>query len=386
MFTCKVCGSEVERGQAYCTTCGAEVVSNYEVTCPACGTKNNAGSRFCANCGGALGVLRKPVCDICGTPNLPGAKFCVVCGAPVTDSDSPFTEEDVVEFRKNKMNVDLMVKERMKAVDKEVAEMKKRVADDKTKAMKEIEDYRKKTNEELSKQAKILNAYRDKVNELGSEDVAQLKKLSQAIRNYSSYYADPYSAAENMDELKDPFICPVCGAINAGDAVKCNRCGRSRARSILLLAKGKIKQSPPVRKKVKVLEAPEADLTSRKTPTFDEFAGEAFAEAQTKPIAMPDEQKDAPRFANGAQHFVPGGGYYPYPPMAPYGAPVLYNKETGEPYQMPPIVQPVAFVPYVTQEQPLMQYLPTGEYAAPAPEPAAPAVQNRTTDVDKKKI
>lgn len=68
--------------------------------------------------------MRKPVCDICGTPNLPGAKFCVVCGAPVTDSDSPFTEEDVVEFRKNKMNVDLMVKERMKAVDKEVAEMK----------------------------------------------------------------------------------------------------------------------------------------------------------------------------------------------------------------------------------------------------------------------
>ena len=65
---------------------------------------------------------------------------------------------------------------------------------------------------------------------------------------------------------------------------------------------------------------------------------------------------------------------------------MLYNKETGEPYQMPPIVQPVAFVPYVTQEQPLMQYLPTGEYAAPAPEPAAPAVQNRTTDVDKKKI
>ena len=51
MFTCKVCGSEVERGQAYCATCGAEVVANYEVKCPACGTRNNAGSRFCAHCG-----------------------------------------------------------------------------------------------------------------------------------------------------------------------------------------------------------------------------------------------------------------------------------------------------------------------------------------------
>lgn len=378
MFTCKVCGSEVQRGQAYCTTCGAEVVSNYEVTCPTCGTKNNAGCRFCANCGGVLGVLRKPVCDICGTVNLPGTKFCVVCGAPVSESDSPFTEEDILKFRENKLNVDLMVKERMKAADKEIAEMKERVADDKTKAMMEIEDYRKKTNEEFSKQAKMLDAYRDKVNELGSEDVAQLKKLSQAIRNYSAYYANPYSAAENMDELKDPFICPVCGGINAGDAVKCTRCGRSRARSILLLAKGKIKQSPPVRKKVRVLGAPDESLEARKTPTFDEFAGAAFAEAQNKPIEKQEDRQDGAKFAG--QPFVPAGGYYPYPAATPYGAPVFYNRETGEPYQMPPIVQPVAFVPYVTQDQPLMQYSPTGEFATPAPDAAR---KNDVSDAEK---
>lgn len=362
MFTCKICGSPVEPGQAFCGTCGAEVVGNYEVKCPACGTKNSAGSRFCANCGGMLGVLRRPVCSICGSENLPGAKFCVVCGAPVTDADNPFTEEDVIAFRKNKMNVDLMVKERMKTVDKEVAEMKRSVADDRQKAMREVEDYRRKTNDELTKQAKMLNAYRDKVNELGSEDVAQLKKLSSALRNYSAYYADPYSASENMDELDNPFICPVCGAVNASDAVKCTRCGRSKARSTLLLAKGKIKQSPPVRKKVKVLDAPEEDLSARKTPTFEEFAGREFEEAQTKPIEMPEEQKETPKFTGAAQPFVPGS-YYPYGP-SPYGAPVFYNKETGEPYQMPPIVQPVAFVPYVTQEQPLMQYSPVGEFSA----------------------
>lgn len=46
--------------------------------------------------------------------------------------------------------------------------------------------------------------------------------------------------------------------------------------------------------------------------------------------------------------------------------------------QMPPIVQPVAFVPYVTQEQPLMQYSPDAVPSRPIqtepseqPEPAA---------------
>ena len=117
MFTCKVCGSEVERGQAYCATCGAEVVANYEVKCPACGTRNNAGSRFCAHCGELLGVLRRPVCAICGAENLPGSKFCSHCGAPVEDPSSPFTEEDVMEMRRNKMDADLMIKERMDGAD-----------------------------------------------------------------------------------------------------------------------------------------------------------------------------------------------------------------------------------------------------------------------------
>ena len=100
MFTCKICGSEVTRGQAYCSHCGADVVSNYEVVCPACGTLNGAGNRFCAHCGALLGVLRKPVCSICGAENLPGVKFCVVCGAPVVDFESPLTEQDVLEMRK----------------------------------------------------------------------------------------------------------------------------------------------------------------------------------------------------------------------------------------------------------------------------------------------
>ena len=52
----------------------------------------------------------------------------------------------------------------------------------------------------------------------------------------------------------------------------------------------------------------------------------------------------------------------------------------GDGYQMPPIVQPVAFVPYVTQEQPLMQYSPVIEEpkkAQPAPQPPVPQPQQK---------
>ena len=97
--------------------------------------------------------------------------------------------------------------------------------------------------------------------------------------------------------------------------------------------------------------------------------GEEFEKAQNKTIEV-EKTEDNNVFASHPAY--PAGAYpYPYPPQAPYGAypypyppqapqpaPQFYNAQTGEPYQMPPIVQPVAFVPYVTQEQPLMQYTP----------------------------
>ena len=208
-----------------------------------------------------------------------------------------------------------------------------------------VEDYRKKTNEEFSKQARILDAYRDKVNELGSEDVAKLVRLSAALKRYAQFRSDPYSALEDAEEGEGVFVCPACGTVNAPDATECSRCGRSKARSELLLAKGLIKQSPPVRRKIRTIPAEEADLGAPHTPTFSEFAGAAFEEAQNKPIEVESAEAGAGRTVR-----------------YPYGAMYGINPETGMPWQMPPIVQPVAFVPYVTQDQPLMQYTPTGEY------------------------
>ncbi|MCQ2602611.1 MAG: zinc-ribbon domain-containing protein [Clostridia bacterium] len=362
MFTCKFCGSEVVAGQAFCTKCGADVADNYESVCSSCGTKNDAGSRYCAKCGNILGVLRKPVCEICGAKNLPGAKFCVSCGAPILPSDETHDGLDVIEMRKTKLRLDLLVKERMKGIDKEIAAKRAKMLDDKEKGMKEVEDYRAKTNAELLKQARMLDAYKKKVDELGSEDVAKLKKISHALKEVATYYADPYSEFGEDQIETETYVCPICGAINPLSVTACLHCGRDRARSTLLLAKGKIKQSPPVRRKVKKIEVPEVDLQAQKTPTFEEFAGAEFEKAQTKPIEVqkPDERQvftsptQAPYMpAQGAGAYPPP--YYPYPPM-PYGG-VAYD-QNGTPYQMPPIVQPVAFVPYVTQEQPLMQYVP----------------------------
>lgn len=384
MFTCKVCGSEVVPGQAYCTTCGADVAESYEAECPSCGTKNSAGSRYCAKCGNILGVLAKPVCVICGAKNLPGAKFCVSCGAPLQRNEETHDSLDVIEMRKTKMKLDLLVKERMKGIDKEIADKRAKMLDDKAKSIQEVDDYRERTNQELSKQARILDAYREKIDEMGSEDVAKLKKAAANLKELVGYYSDPYSEIDEDEIETETYVCPACGTINPLTVTACLHCGRNRARATLLLAKGKIKQSPPVKRKAKKIPVDEINLETPKTPTFDEFAGKEFENAQTKTIEKPkaDEQGN---FTQPSQY----PGAYPYPPYPaypmqqysaapyPYAPPVLYNQETGEPYQMPPIVQPVAFVPYVTQDQPLMQYTPADVPVKPVANRTSPSKSDK---------
>ena len=355
MFTCKVCGSTVEAGQAFCTTCGADVTENYECECSCCGTKNIAGNRYCSKCGNILGVLSKPTCQICGAKNLPGTKFCVLCGAPLPRNEETHNDMDIMELRKAKLNLDLMVKERMKGVEKEIGEKRAKLQEEEERSMREIEDYRSKTNDELTKQAQMLDAYREKVNEMGSEDVAKLRKVTSGLKEVVGYYANPYSEIDEDLIEEETYVCPICGAINPLTVTQCLHCGRSRARATLLLAKGKIKQSPPVRYGAEQIPVQDVDLDAPHTPTFDEFAGEAFEEAQTKPIEIEREQPEtAPEQPYyGGQYNAPYGNPYGYPP---YGMP------QGQ-YQMPPIVQPVAFVPYVTQDQPLMQYTPADNNA-----------------------
>lgn len=389
MFVCKICGNEVKSGQAFCSKCGADVVENYETVCPACGSKNSAGSRYCAKCGGILNVLRKPVCAVCGAKNLPGAKFCVSCGAPIVAHSETHSEADMMDARRAKHKLDSMARERMAAVDKEIAEKRAKAQEEKEQAMLEVEDYKKKTQTELDKRADLLDAYREKLNELGSEDVNILKKMAAALKEYSAYYADPYSQIDEDDIEGETYVCPACGTINPISAVACSHCGRNRARATLLLAKGKIKQSPPIKRKLDIIAPPEKDLTVEKTPTFQEFEERRAKGIEPNDETKPAQKKEAPENFSGPS----GYPFYPYPPYGyPYGYPVqqaggapvapgFYGGQSGDGYQMPPIVQPVAFVPYVTQEQPLMQYLPTIEETPKAQptqmHPVQPAPQNQ---------
>lgn len=391
MFVCKICGKEVKSGQAFCPTCGADVVENYETICPACGSKNSAGSRYCAKCGGILGVLRKPVCAVCGAKNLPGAKFCVSCGAPIIAHSETHSEADMLDARRAKHKLDTMARERMAAVDKEIAEKRAKAQEETEQALLEVEQYKAKTQEELDDRAETLEAYRQKLNELGAEDVNILKKMSEALKQYAVYYADPYTQVDEDHIEGETYVCPACGTINPISATACSHCGRNKARATLLLAKGKIKQSPPIKRKQEIILPPEVDLEVEKTPTLEEFEEQRkMKESPEANAEKTEEKKDAPENFSG-----PSGAYppypYPYPPYAypypPYpaqpqqqaqgGAPMapgFYGVSGGDGYQMPPIVQPVAFVPYVTQEQPLMQYSPVIEEPKKA-QPVQPVQQ-----------
>ena len=378
MFVCKICGNEVKPGQAFCSTCGADVVENYQPICPVCHAKNSAGSRYCAKCGGILQVMRKPVCAVCGTKNLPGAKFCVSCGAPIVVESETHSDEDMLDARKAKLRLDNMERDRMAAIDKEIAEKRAKADDEREKALQQVEEYRVK--------AENLEKYRQKLNELGSEDVELLKKMSAALKTYSNYSADPYTQIDEDDIDGDTYVCPACGTINPLTATACTHCGRNKARALLLLAKNKIKQSPPVKRKQQIIPAPTADLETKKAPTLDEFVDELNAPVQEeKPVAEKEPEKEQQADFSGPSRMPYQGVYAPYPyPTYPYPAqpgavgmpqyptPGFFMGEDGKPYQMPPIVQPVAFVPYVTQEQPLMQYVPQEQ----KPQKAQP-VQNK---------
>ena len=407
MFVCKICGNEVKQGQPFCTKCGADVVENYATVCPICGTKNGAGSRYCARCGGILSVMRKPVCEVCGSKNLPGAKYCVSCGAPLNLNNETHSDSDMFDARKAKKRLDNMERDRMAAVDKEIADKRAKINEEKEEAMLEVERYKKKCEDDYSQKLSTLVAYKNKINELGAEDVEQLKKVSVSLKDYSRYYADPYSQIDEDDIETETYVCPACGTINPLTTTACTNCGRSKARALLLLAKNKIKQNPPVKRKQRIIPAPEEDLKRETIPPIEEFAATMQKPAQEQAVAADRaedyERKEQPADFSGRPQYQPQYGYPPYPPYPPYGAPYqppyppypqgqqppqgvpqgqpmtmdyaayYYQEEMRR--QMPPIVQPVAFVPYVTQEQPLMQYSPDIIPPTPVQQPPLEVVE-----------
>jgi len=396
MFVCKICGVEVKQGQAICHKCGADVVDNHMTVCPVCGSRNSSGSRYCAKCGGILPVMRKPVCAVCGARNMPGAKYCISCGAPIAISNETHSDEDMLGARKMKQRLDNMERDRMAAVDKEIAEKRAKAADEMEAAKNEMRIVEAQREENYNRKLETLEAYKKMINELGSEDVDMLRKMSVALKDYSKYYADPYSQIDEDDIETDTYVCPACGTINPLNCTYCTNCGRNKARALLLLAKNKVKQSPPVKRKLRVIDAPEEDLNRKVTPTLEEFGqNPELREQAPAPEKTDAPEEAAPKIKEQPEDFTGRAGFGGYPywqaPYSPYQQQPYAGQGgyfmTEDPNrQMPPIVQPVAFVPYVTQEQPLVQYAP--EYAEvrpirqymesqiePEPQPQTPAAK-----------
>lgn len=104
---CEKCGAEVQRGVAFCSSCGAampkvEKQANLDdyVKCPSCGTLVAKGMRFCTSCGHAMTAPTtsapkdaSPVVPVEVTDEgASTARVCPNCGAALTD-DSAFCTE-----------------------------------------------------------------------------------------------------------------------------------------------------------------------------------------------------------------------------------------------------------------------------------------------------
>lgn len=72
-ISCEECGSTVESGQKFCSSCGSEVSA---ATCRGCGKGLQGSTKFCTACGEPVGSS----CPSCGEGVRSGAKFCSGCG------------------------------------------------------------------------------------------------------------------------------------------------------------------------------------------------------------------------------------------------------------------------------------------------------------------
>lgn len=179
-------------------------------------------------------------------------------------------------------------------------------------------------------------------NKFCSECGQPIVKLdSKAIRDAMSQMEAEFEqdALVNLDRSRLTYICDVCGKVNPIDAKQCLRCGKKRPRSDYINALNKIKNSKNLKRAV-----------------------ESMADSEEKPKAVANTQIPQPEL--------------PAPPPAP----VLLREDrnSGEEakelslYRLTPqsqtveqnrqIVQPFVIVPYVSQNQPLLQYDPNEVY------------------------
>lgn len=340
MFVCTNCGTEVGPGQAFCPKCGKDVVDNYEAICPKCKAHNAGGSAFCMKCGAAVPVLRRPICPHCGKDNMPGTKFCRFCGGKIDVLAETHSQEQVDEDLLAKENAALYEERRIQKLENELYERVDRFED-----------------------------YKDKYSRFDTEDLKKLKQASAAVKAENEFLADPYANASEEETAASAYVCPFCGKVNGRESDKCSRCGRSKSKTARLAAKKRIPSFKDAKRfdmdkmlakpeEPEYMEEPTLDLSLEdynnpvddlppieEVTAAEEVAEEVAPVKKEKYEEVAEEEEEVPEYVEPY--------YHPYPAQ-PYAGPG-YVPGSFEPYQMPPIVQPITFVPFVSTDQPLWQ-------------------------------
>ncbi len=339
MFYCKKCGNEVNAGNVHCSNCGADVFDNYEVVCEKCGKRNAGGSKFCSDCGASLAVIRKPVCVICGAVNEQGAKFCSSCGSLMMVSEETHSFEDIIKFHKLKMDA---TSDNARQEEFEKAQTSKRLeklAEAELEVEKEIENKKKDFDEYVSLQSLKLKKYKIALENEPSFEHKKLAKMSEEVSKFARFVEKPYEKLSEIEKARTYAVCPVCGAKNTLNDENCYACGRNFNRSIELLKKGLLIRMPNYGK-IEEYTISKADIDIEpKRIEFDDIVANKEElksdEEKLKKVINVDEKSAT--LENEKRKNVQN------------------NFGIGQASQ--PIVQPVAFVPYVTNDPKLIKSL-----------------------------
>lgn len=166
------------------------------------------------------------------------------------------------------------------------------------------------------------------------ESIERLQAVLPLIHSYAEKFNGEFDKLSEEELKNSTYVCPVCGKRNSISDEKCRRCGRDKNRSLYLASKQRI---PSFEDAVEVPDVPHTPVVE---PVF------------------PVKADKKPEFINGKKSAdstpVRGGG------QAGYAGGYAYSSDGF--MQNSPIVQPLAIVPYVTQEQPLWQYASKADY------------------------
>lgn len=170
------------------------------------------------------------------------------------------------------------------------------------------------------------------------ESINKLQEVLPLLQSYAASFDNEFDGLTEKELEETTYICPVCGKRNNISDLKCRRCGRDKARSEELALKQRI---PSFEDAVEIPDTPHIMPVRSSVPVQTERKPE-FVNGKRSADSTYAGASNNGGFAGGG---YAGGGY-----------------AAGGFMQGAPIVQPLAIVPYLSQEQPLWQYSSRADY------------------------